>query len=115
MIFRSALPKKKGGFVITGVKDDGDESADDLDVSHASYSDISYSRTTDVDHDQESTASEDTINIVLQSENVLQSTQTADQTKSQPPVISLDQNKVAATTNVLPKVTSQATSLLVSY
>jgi len=99
----SALPKKKGGFVITGVKDDGDESADDLDVSHASYSDISYSRTTDVDHDQESTASEDTINIVLQSENVLQSTQTADQTKSQPPVISLDQNKVAATTNVLPK------------
>nr|XP_039251142.1 TSC22 domain family protein 1-like [Styela clava] len=66
--------KKKSGFQITSVTDsghgrpasivrDGEESADDLDESHASYSDISYSRATDVDHDQESTASEDTLNI----------------------------------------------------
>uniref|UniRef100_F6ZB59 TSC22 domain family protein 1 n=1 Tax=Ciona intestinalis TaxID=7719 RepID=F6ZB59_CIOIN len=61
-------PKKKGGFVITSVKDnvDGDESADDLDESHTSYSDISYSRTTDVDHDPESSASEDTLNMTIQ-------------------------------------------------
>uniref|UniRef100_H2Z8M6 Uncharacterized protein n=1 Tax=Ciona savignyi TaxID=51511 RepID=H2Z8M6_CIOSA len=61
-----AHPKKKGGFVITSVKDnvDGDESADDLDESHASYSDISYSRTTD--HDPESSASEDTLNLTVQ-------------------------------------------------
>ena len=62
-------PKKKGAFVITGVKDDGDESADDMDVSHASYSDLSYSRTTDADHDQESTASEDTATAMLQLES----------------------------------------------
>lgn len=66
--------KKKSGFVITSVTDsghgrpasivrDGEESADDLDESHTSYSDVSYSRTTDADHDQESTASEDTLNI----------------------------------------------------
>jgi len=61
-------PKKKGGFAITSVKDnvDGDESADDLDESHTSYSEMSYSRTTDVDHDQESSASEDTLNTTVQ-------------------------------------------------
>ncbi|CAK8690634.1 unnamed protein product [Clavelina lepadiformis] len=60
--------KKKGGFMITSVKDqvDGDESADDLDESHTSYSEMSYSRTTDVDRDQESSASEDTLNITVQ-------------------------------------------------
>ena len=68
--FRAPRPKK-GGFVITNVKDyiDGDESADDLDESHAydeSHSDISYSLTTNIDHDQESSASEDTLNITLQ-------------------------------------------------
>lgn len=68
-VHESALPKKKGGFVITGVKDDGDESADDMDVSHASYSDMSYSRTTDADHDQGSTASEDTATAILQLES----------------------------------------------
>ena len=58
-------PKKRSGFVITSVKDnvDGDESADDLDESHASYSDISYSRATDIDHDQESSASDETLNV----------------------------------------------------
>lgn len=66
--------KKKSGFVITSVTDsghgrppsilhDGEESADDLDESHASLSDMSHSRMTDVDHDQESTASEDTLNL----------------------------------------------------
>jgi len=60
-------PKKRGGFVITSVKDnvDGDESADDLDESHASYSDISYSRATDIDHDQESSTSDETINATV--------------------------------------------------
>ena len=51
------------------MKDDGDESADDMDVSHASYSDMSYSRTTDADHDQGSTASEDTATAILQLES----------------------------------------------
>ena len=47
-------------------RQDGDESADDLDESHTSYSEMSYSRTTDVDRDQESSASEDTLNITVQ-------------------------------------------------
>lgn len=73
----SANPtKKRSGFQITSVKDsdhgrpasivhDGEESADDLDESHASYSDVSLSRT-EADHDPESTASEDTLNISVQ-------------------------------------------------
>ena len=76
MIFydcRAPRPKK-GGFVITNVKDyidddDGLQSADDLDESHAydeSHSDLSYSITTNIDHDQESSASEDTLNITVQ-------------------------------------------------
>ena len=49
--------------------DDGLQSADDLDESHAydeSHSDLSYSITTNIDHDQESSASEDTLNITVQ-------------------------------------------------
>lgn len=106
------LPKKKGGFLITSVKDDGDESADDLDVSHASYSDISYSRTTEVDPDQESTASEDTINIVLQSENPSQNNSTpgvGGTARQQHAVPTLDNSKVVqAGSNLATTITAQA-------
>ncbi len=67
-------------------------------MSHASYSDISYSRTTEVDPDQESTASEDTINIVLQSENPSQNNATqgvGGTARQQHAVPTLDNSKAA--------------------
>ena len=59
--------------MITSVKDsvDGDESADDLDESHASYSDISYSRNLEID--QESLTSEENINSTVQDRPVQKS------------------------------------------